>query len=1155
MRTLKKRLIIWLGIPAVLIVVLLAVVWAFLGTAGGRTWLVEKLLDRVNQTALSVELKGLQTPSLGQWHWASLTVSSDQQQLLYIEDLSLRFTPAALLSRQLKIDSLTASRIEWYALPEPSPTPEAETDKPLNIALPDSPLRVTVDHLQADFIQLPPGYAGNLSLPNQWRLSGSADLFAENTAPSLNLQLSSLTGTETELTISSRLHTDGSMHIAGNLSEEPGGALGSLVKQPSGMDANFALSIETRDEEVVVVGIEQLQTQLGEHPLKVRGTLRLLSEKNELHVPELIIATGENQHKFQGAYTADDAWLESRLRDFPLDLLTPWIPELTDGRISGDLHLNWQHSNSKSWPSGSADIRGSATYQQIQFSTLIEGDLKNKTLHLNPSELRLDDTQLQVRGRLDWEGDNSQLEVSLTDASTDLIDRLQVKVPAQLASLTATIPKAELKLSGNWRDPFVFISTQAKGMYQEQAFRLELEANGNQCQADINALVLETGGGRLDAQGMLDWTGSQTALSVQLVDLNDSLIQLAPQEYVASLQDLSFNVNGNAQINGPLTRPEVQSDLTVEGEYAGRGEPLPYSLVSKGSIRVGKPSDLRINVQDFHVALFGNEVISVQGNYQRETLDLTIDVSRLPARTLSLFGWNNITGEAQAHLQLSGNFDNPIINGHATYLDNILIYGKKNRRLPAQITVNLETTEGILQVRNIYEMDGEQVGDLSLELPIKPYLEPDRKNLPLDFNVQGKLDLAMSRWLLNPDLHDLRGDLVADLRVQGTATAPRMNGEVTLHNGYYEHMVSRTQWENLQANIDAQGTTLQIREVSARSGDNGSIRLSGSVEWGKSQRQDQNAIDLAIQANNAIVIRQRNLYAEIDGDVSIEGNFQELWVKGEASVSPLDANIDAAIQSNIPSITVTEVKRSDDANKPSVLPVAHLNLTIYAEQQAFIRGRGLEAELEGEFRVQGTASDPSYTGVLRTRQGRMDLFGKRFVLQTGEVRISNQVVSLRIPAVYTSDDLEVNAELYGTSDEPKLRLSSVPPLPEDEILSRLIFGKSVQQVTPFQAVRLAAAANSLRSGGGFDPMDSARQLLGVDTLNIENESTENGSGVSIGVGKYINERVYLQLERSPNPAQPWQGSIQIELTPKLRLESGTSEEGGAGAKLLWKKDY
>lgn len=91
----------------------------------------------------------------------------------------------------------------------------------------------------------------------------------------------------------------------------------------------------------------------------------------------------------------------------------------------------------------------------------------------------------------------------------------------------------------------------------------------------------------------------------------------------------------------------------------------------------------------------------------------------------------------------------------------------------------------------------------------------------------------------------------------------------------------------------------------------------------------------------------------------------------------------------------------------------------------------------------------------------------------------------------------------------------------------------------------------------FDPLTTTRKLLGVDRLSVEAEKTETGdTGVNVGVGKYLNEKVYLELEHTPHPAQPWKGSLQIEIAPNVNLESSTGGESGIeGVGLKWKRDY
>lgn len=201
-------------------------------------------------------------------------------------------------------------------------------------------------------------------------------------------------------------------------------------------------------------------------------------------------------------------------------------------------------------------------------------------------------------------------------------------------------------------------------------------------------------------------------------------------------------------------------------------------------------------------------------------------------------------------------------------------------------------------------------------------------------------------------------------------------------------------------------------------------------------------------------------------------------------------------------------------------------------------------------------AEPSYKGEFNVIRGVFEVFGRKFVLDEGEVLFANNAIYLRIPGEYEHEDYSIRVEISGTAEDLTLDLSSVPTLPEDEILSLLIFGESVQDITPFQAIQLATAVRSLQGGGGgFDPINFTRDKLGVDTLSIESASTDSGTGVSVGVGKYLNDRVYLELKRTPSEVQPWQGSVEIQLSPRLHLRSTTGGEGRTRADLLWKRDF
>ena len=105
----------------------------------------------------------------------------------------------------------------------------------------------------------------------------------------------------------------------------------------------------------------------------------------------------------------------------------------------------------------------------------------------------------------------------------------------------------------------------------------------------------------------------------------------------------------------------------------------------------------------------------------------------------------------------------------------------------------------------------------------------------------------------------------------------------------------------------------------------------------------------------------------------------------------------------------------------------------------------------------------------------------------------------------------MSINVTGPADRPRFAFSSVPALPEDEVLARLIFGRSMSNLSPLQIAQLADAAAQLSGGGGTTSLlEALRSNLGVDDLDIR---TNEQGGTSVAVGKYLNDRTYLTLEK------------------------------------------
>jgi translocation and assembly module TamB len=159
-------------------------------------------------------------------------------------------------------------------------------------------------------------------------------------------------------------------------------------------------------------------------------------------------------------------------------------------------------------------------------------------------------------------------------------------------------------------------------------------------------------------------------------------------------------------------------------------------------------------------------------------------------------------------------------------------------------------------------------------------------------------------------------------------------------------------------------------------------------------------------------------------------------------------------------------------------------------------------------------------------------------------------------------DVTATVKITGLADSPKIDLSSSPDLPQDEILSRLLFGEAAAQLTAIQVAQIGAALATLGSGsGGFNPVAKIQKALGLDRLTVGAaagtgpQATQQSSGASIEAGRYVSSRVFVAVKQSTTGTS--QLAVDVDLTKHLKLQSrlgngtattqGTSPENDPGS--------
>jgi translocation and assembly module TamB len=150
--------------------------------------------------------------------------------------------------------------------------------------------------------------------------------------------------------------------------------------------------------------------------------------------------------------------------------------------------------------------------------------------------------------------------------------------------------------------------------------------------------------------------------------------------------------------------------------------------------------------------------------------------------------------------------------------------------------------------------------------------------------------------------------------------------------------------------------------------------------------------------------------------------------------------------------------------------------------------------------------------------------------------------------------LDASVRVGGSGLRPEITFASVPAMPQDELLSRILFGTSITNLSAPEAIQLAAAVAALQSGsGGLDPINNIRRAIGLDRLRILPADISTGQKTSLSAGKYIGSRLFVEVITDGQGYSATRAEYQV--TRWLSLLSSISTIGRASANVRVSKDY
>ena len=419
-------------------------------------------------------------------------------------------------------------------------------------------------------------------------------------------------------------------------------------------------------------------------------------------------------------------------------------------------------------------------------------------------------------------------------------------------------------------------------------------------------------------------------------------------------------------------------------------------------------------------------------------------------------------------------------------------------------------------------------------------------------NIQGSAKPLLS--LITAEEAEPDGQLDARLNIGGTLGNPRIEGQASGKAIRLELPQLGTRLRDGRFTAKFTNDTIDVSDVYFRDTKKGTLEGGGMFKLGEYARPLGR---LDIKAKSFGALDRKDYEGRVSGTLFFESDVKTATLGGDITVNRAEVKQFVQGRAAVVEIEVEEINgRMDELEvkeRQKTTPVT-LDLRVRAPRRIFVRTRGLDVELELDVTIKGAVSEPLLFGEANVRRGGYRIAGKELQFTEGGIIFNGSLNDAKVNLIAQTDTQNMSAtvNITGTVEEPKIELSSTPERPQDEILSALLFGRSVTELSTIEAAQLAGAlAQFSGAGGGFDLMGGLRDALGVGQLSIG--VGEDGQA-SVSGGRYLAKDVYLQLFTGAGPNSTG-AIIDWEIRKNLSLRSKVQSDNEQSLTLKYKKDF
>ncbi len=796
---------------------------------------------------------------------------------------------------------------------------------------------------------------------------------------------------------------------------------------------------------------------------RVRGDLLVDLEKVRLNT---VVQIGEDKGNFGGDVVYSKGFLY-KFDSGSLDFKN--IKNLAGFDFQGKLTLQGFTQGD----SDAADVEIKAFAKDFYFEKYFLGDMaavvKYDDGHLKLQQIEGTFPQSNYRGQVDINIRGERLSGNLELPKVDLRDI------AKALEGFYTFPvvvwgsgSGRMEFSGPfdfWKMNYVVKSQFRNGIIHSESFSsLDFNVESRDGAIVARQVELKKNASTLKVTGAID--SDKTAK----INFDGTNWRMEESEFVNRFKtSIVGALNFNATLNGPFTQPEMSARGHL-AELLIDEQEMPSSFFQ---VKLNK------KFVEGQANLFGNKIqTELRIPFSEESRNLRLKIKTQEwdfATALALLGASQLQQEYES--QLTSEIDLASESGEWDALTGSIsvrnFYLKRgNLWLRNDSPLDIRFNRGLIYAKNILlsgpdsevKMNGEGFNINNLNL-----------------SVDAKTDLRLAQ-IFTPFLDDLGGPFSVRATLGGSYKKPELLGSARIENAFVKLKGFPHPFEKLKTDIVFSHSKILLQNI------------KGILAGGNFRGEGAITINGINDIPSHINIRAEGLNIQFPEKITSKGDaalvFSGRWfpfvLSGTYNVRSALFEKDFAAGEALPNQIRESIYLPRALKDISFEPVV-LDLQVNIDRNAQVRNAQMDGTVLGQLQVKGSPQNISVMGKLNIEKGSKLIFkDKVFEVQSGTATFSNPSElnpDLFISAQARVADYDVNLSIQGLAKDPTIRLTSVPPLADQEIVSLLALGVTSQTLETVQSKDQATRAGYevgavlLNQLGGKKRLEST---LGVD---------------------------------------------------------------------------